>query len=291
MVLVSRFWHWFDGALAPVVVWLNAAANALGGVLLAPIGVLPGGLSATLVGAVTGVLLLLVFKYTSNQVAIKRVRADIKANLLALKLFKDSAAVALRSQGRIIVAAFWLLIYAIVPILVMTVPVLLILGQRALWYQARPLRVGEDAVLTLKLNSKANWPWPDVRLEPTSATAIEIGPVRVRSQSEICWQLQAREPGYHRLVFHVGNDTYEKELATGDAIMRVSMQRPARRAGDALLHPAEPPFSSDSIVQSIQIDYPKRSSWTSGSDYWVFYWFTVSMISALVFRRALNVNI
>ena len=39
--------------------------------------------------------------------------------------------------------------------LVMVVPVILILGQLSLWYQARPLRVGEEAVVTLKLNGGA----------------------------------------------------------------------------------------------------------------------------------------
>ncbi|HMF14070.1 MAG TPA: hypothetical protein VKE94_17260, partial [Gemmataceae bacterium] len=91
--------------LSQLVAWLNAAANAVGGVLLAPVGWLSGTLSATLIAIVSGVLLLLAFKYTSNQNAIKRVRADIKANLLALKLFKESALVALDAQGRILSGA------------------------------------------------------------------------------------------------------------------------------------------------------------------------------------------
>ncbi len=142
------------GLLVQAIVWLNAAANLLGRILLAPIGVLPGWLSATIVAAVTGVLLLLVFKYTSNQRAIKRVRDDINANLLALKLFKDSAAVTLRAQGRMIAGGLQLMVLALVPMLVMAVPVLLLLGQLSLWYQSRPLRVGEDAVIRLKLNGE-----------------------------------------------------------------------------------------------------------------------------------------
>ena len=85
--------------LAQLAAWLGAAADVLGRVVLAPLGTLPGWLSATIVAAVTGVLLLVAFKYTSNQRAIKRVRDDIDANLLALKLFKDSTAVTLRSPG------------------------------------------------------------------------------------------------------------------------------------------------------------------------------------------------
>src|SRR5262249_52031794 len=148
--------------LTKLVAWLNAAANAVGGVLLAPVGALPGTLSATLVAVVSGILLLLAFKYTSNQNAIKRVRADIKANLLALKLFKESALVALDAQGRILAGAFWLAVYAIVPILVMAVPVLLVITQLALWYQHRPLYGGEDAVVTVKLGGRTHAACPDV---------------------------------------------------------------------------------------------------------------------------------
>jgi len=72
--------------------------------------------------------------------------------------------------------------------------------------------------------------------------------------------------------------------------MRVSTLRPGWRWSDTLLHPSEKPFGPDSPIQSIEIDYPKRSSWTSGSDSWVIYWFAVSMVAALCFRRLLNVN-
>jgi len=60
-----------------IVVWLNAAADGLGQ-SLAPIAWMPGWLSATLVAVVTGVGMLAVFKYTSNQRAIKRARQGIR---------------------------------------------------------------------------------------------------------------------------------------------------------------------------------------------------------------------
>ncbi len=277
--------------LAQATAWLNAAANALGWFLLAPVGLVPGWLSATVVAAATGVLLLGVFKYTSNQAAIQRVRNDINAHLLALKLFKDSASVSLRAQGRILNGALRLFVLAIVPMLVMAVPVTLLLGQLALWYQARPLQVGEDTVVTLKLNGDAGSTFPAVSLQPTDAVEVTVGPVRVRSQREVCWNLKAREPGSHRLVFQVGDRTRSKELAIGDGLMRVSTQRPPWDWSAILLNPGEEPFRPDDPVRSIEIDYPHRSSWTSGTDSWVIYWFVVSMVAALCFRRALNVAV
>jgi len=135
--------------LISVVAWLNVVANVLGGILLAPVAIMPGWLSATIIAAVTGIVMLVLFKYTSNQHAIKAVRDDIKAQLFALKLFKDNPSVIFRAQGRLFAGAFWLLVYALVPVIVMTLPVLLILGQMALWYQFRPLQIGEERVVTL----------------------------------------------------------------------------------------------------------------------------------------------
>jgi hypothetical protein len=278
--------------LTQLVVWLNAVASALGNWLLAPIAVLPGWLSATVVAAVMGVLLLIVFKYTSNQRAIKRVRDDINANLLALKLFKDSASVAVRAQGRLLLGAAWLLLLALVPTAVMIVPVTLALVQLSLWYQHRPLQVGEEAVVTLTLNGDAGSPLPEVRLEPTTAVVTTLGPVRVLSKREVCWNVQARENACHHLVFEIGEQSFEKELAIGDGFMRVSLQRPGWDWWEALWNPWEAPFRPDSPVRSIEIVYPERSPWKLlGCEPWVIYLLVASVVVGLCFRRVLNVNV
>ncbi len=277
--------------LAWIAAWLSAGASLVGRYLLAPVAVLPGWLSATAIGAVTGVLLLAVFKHTSNQPAIHCVRNDIDAHLLALKLFRDSAAVALRAQARVIAGAARLLLLAVVPMLVMAIPVTLVLAQMSLWYEARPLRIGEESVVTLALAGDASAPWPSVSLRPTDAVEVEAGPVRVRNRREVCWNLRAREPGSHRLGFQVGDQAVAKELAIGDGFMRVSLERPGWDWSSILLSPWESPFRPGDPVRSIAVAYPQRSSRIYGSGAWVIYWFVVSFVVALIFRRALNVKI
>jgi hypothetical protein len=279
------------GLLAQVVAWLNAVANALGGPLFAPVALLPGWLSATIVSVVTGILLLAVFKYTSNQRAIKRVRDDIDANMLALKLFKDSTAVSLRAQGRLLAGAGRLFVLAIVPMLVMIVPVALLLGQLSLWYQARPLQVGEETVLTLKLGGNSGSPLPAVTLQPSDAVEVAAGPVHIPSQRELCWRLVARRAGEHRLRLQVGDQSHDKDLAIGEGFLRVSPLRPGWDWMAMLENPWEPPFRPGSAVQSIELVYPDRSSWTSGTNWWIGYWFVVSFIAAFAFRDALGVHV
>jgi uncharacterized membrane protein (DUF106 family) len=303
--------------LARVLVALNGVANALGEWLLAPIGLLPGWLSITAIAALTGVLLLVIFKYTSQQQAIKRVRDDITANLLTLKLFKESARATVEAQQGLLLGAGRLLVLALVPTLVMLVPVTLLLGQMSLWYQQRPLRVGEEAVVTMQLNGETDTQFPEVSLSPTNAVETTVGPVRVFSKREVCWNIKVRESGYHRLAFQVGGQAVDKELAVGDGFMRVSAQRPERVwSEDLVYYPAEQPFGPDSSVRSITIDYPRRQSLGSGNESWgliwfvkamkladwlgnlfcgvpgwLVYWFLVSLIVAFCFRRVFRVNV
>ena len=275
---------------AQLVVILNAIANAFGHVLLAPVSVLPGWLSITLVSAVTGVILLVVFKHTSNQRAIKRARDRIKENLLAIKLFKDEPRVAVRSLAAIFASAGALLALSLAPMAVMCIPVVLTLAQLSLWYQARPLKVGEETVLSLAMDDRSNAPLADVQLEPASALAVTVGPVRVRSERLVVWKVQALQAGYHRLALRVGGQRIEKELAVGEGFLRVSPRRPQRRWLDAIENPAEASFPRCCGVRSIEIEYPRRAGWASGSDSWVIYWFVVSMAAGLCFKRVFNVN-
>jgi hypothetical protein len=277
--------------LTRLVVWLNSTANFLAGILLAPIEWLPGWLSATLIAAVTGVLMLLVFKHTSNQAAIQRARNQIKANLLALSLFKDSVAVGLQAQGRILLGAGRLMVLSIVPMLVMLVPMCLLLGQLAVWYQARPLHAGEEAVVTVHLAEGAGDALREVQLAPSSAFGCTAGPVRVAAKNMVCWNVLAREAGLHQLSFETGGESFQKELAVSDGFMPTSQKRPAWSWSDAIVHPRERPLAADSPVQSIEVAYPERSSWTSGSNSWLLYWFLISLATAFAARPLLNVNI
>jgi uncharacterized membrane protein (DUF106 family) len=277
--------------LVRIMAWINVPMNALGNVLLAPIGAMPGWLSNTVISAVAGIVLLIIFKYTSNQSAIGRVRDNIKANMLALKLFKDSMAVTLEAQGRIFKGALLLLFYAIKPMLVMIVPVCLLFGQMGLWYQYRPLQPNEEAVITMKLNGEVDSPLPNVSIEPIAEVDVTTGPIRVLSKREIHWKIGAGQDGYYQIVFSVDDRQISKELAIGDGFMRVSAKRPGWCWTDILLYPWEKPFRPESIVQSISIEYPERISKTSGTDWWIVYFFVVSLVFALIFKPALKVRI
>ena len=277
--------------LAQLITWINVPVNFLGGYLLGFIAYMPGWLSNTIISAVVGVLALFILKYTSNQTAIGKAKDCTKANMLALKLFKDSFTVTMKALGQIYKGAFIRLFHIIRPMLVMTVPFCLVMSQMGLWYQARPLQPGEEAIVTMQLNGEMNSAWPDVRIVSDSAFDITIDQVRVFSKRQIYWKIKALQEGIHDLLFKVGPDKIKKELVIGEGFMKVSIKRPGKHFEDILLNPGEKPFTKNSAVQSISIQYPDRLSRTCGTNWWIGYFFAVSMVVAFLLMPFLKVKI
>jgi uncharacterized membrane protein (DUF106 family) len=268
--------------LTDILSLVNAAANTVGSVVFAPIAMVPGWLSITVISAVLGIPLFIIFKYTSNQRALTRTINDIKASLLAVRLYKDNISVTMKSEARLMRSSVELFVYSFIPVLIMSIPLSIILAQMGLWYQARPLQSGDAPVLVnLKLNNALE-NWPAVTLDPRPGARVVAGPVQIVSRKEICWMIQPVQEGTHLLKFQVGDQQIVKQLAIGRGFMRVSTKRPGTDAADVIMHPLEQPLSAAGPVDSISIAYPERKSFIYGTDWWLVYFCIISMISALL---------
>jgi len=276
--------------LAQLIAWLNAGMNKLFGLLRGSLGAVPSWLTLTLISGLLGVVLLILFKYTSNQTAIGRVRDKIKANLLTMKLFKDNIPVVLRSQFKVFGAAAMLLAYSLPPVFVMALPFCLILGQLGVWYQAAPLELNQEAVVVMQFEQGSEH-LPEVLLAASGAFSVEAGPVHVPAKQQIFWKIKAVRSGTHRMKFDVDGEQVEKTLSIGSEKAFVSMKRPGMQISDLILYPAEVPLKPSSPVRSIAITYPDRDGLLTGSGNWVITLFVVSMLSALLVKPIFKVKI
>ena len=274
----------------------NSVSNFLGRLILEPLITSTNDLlSNTFISAVAGAVLIVIFKYTSNQKAIAKVRDDIKANMLALKLYKDSIGVTLRSQGKVFKGAFALLFHSIRPMAVMILPVILLLAQMSLWYHNRPLKVGEKSLLTVTLDENFDLNENKVTVVG-DGFEVETGPVRLLSKNQVYWEIRATKEGYHNIDITAGDGQFNKSLSIGEGFMKVSPIRPGGDWEHIIYNPLEKPFGADSVVKSIIIDYPERMSKITGSKwyelyFWMIYFFVVSMIFALICKPFFKVRI
>ncbi len=279
--------------LSPALAALNPICTTIGDGVYTVLSPLPVWCGLTILSAVTGLVMLVAFRYTSNQIAIGRAKDDIKANLLALKLYKDDLGVTFRCQGRLFLAIARLQRYMLTPVLVMLAPMLLGLAQMGVRYQWRPLQPGERTLLRLHIRPAQQLREGAVgnvavQLEPCLGLDVEAGPVPGGGQ--LVWRVRGTKPGRYMLRFHTADNVIEKELVVGKDFQRVSAARIAPDWTAQIFHPTERRLPSDSPFESIEILYPSVDSLIYGADWWVLYFFIVSMITALVFKPLFKVR-
>ncbi|MBN2301032.1 MAG: hypothetical protein JXN60_00815 [Lentisphaerae bacterium] len=276
--------------LADFALWLNVLGNAAGRILSVPIARLSPWLSNTIIAIPVGVLILVIFKYASNQKAIGRARDRITANILGIRLFKNNIATVLRSQLNVIMLALLTMIYSLLPLLIMTLPLILLLSQMALWYQWQPLQPGERALIVATIDAEPETPLPESEIIAITGAHVVAGPIHIPSKQQIIWQIEARSTGYHEAILRIGQHTTSKEFAVGQWPMRVSVTKPGRHWWHILLNPYEGTVGKSNLL-SVSIDYSNRLNGFGGSSSWLLVFFASSFASALLFKPLLGVKI
>jgi hypothetical protein len=241
----------------------------------------------------TAVLLLLIFRITSSGPGIRRAKQRLTARVLELVLFRHDPLVSLGALGRILAANLLYLRLLIVPVLVSTVPCLVILSQLSCWFSSRPLEVGESALVEVRF--KPGFPVLERPVALVGATGAEVQTegVRVPILGEIDWRLRATHEGTGLIAIRVADETpVEMRLMVGRSLQAVSTRRTRSGGWNLLLYPREPPIAENSSVVEIDIRYPRRL-WLLGSleiD-WLLAFVVITMGIGFVLQRPLRVEI
>jgi len=266
--------------------YFNWALTRAFDALLWPFGRWPSG-GLLFVSALAGVLMLLIFKKTSDQRAVRGARDRSNAQLLALRLFADDAGVVVASQRAVVTATLGYMRYALVPLVAILPAVILIMIQLNLRYGAAPARVGEPLVVTATFASEMD---EDVALAAPAGVRVETEAVRSRGDAAASWRLRPVKAGKYILQVRAAGATYEKELAVGpEGTARVSGRR-VRGLWAQLWNPGERPLAG--ALKEIRVNYPPRQNKIFGLRVsWVVTFFVVSLVAALALKGVLRTAI
>jgi len=159
--------------------WINAILTWISSLALAPMQSWSPTVVLIVLSVVAGVLMTVVFRYTSDQQGLKRVASLTKAQLMCLRIFKEDLGVALRCQRDMLKSIGRRLWLSLPPMAVLIVPFVLILTQLSLRYENRPIRTGESVILAVEFSPDA---WPDdggdVAIEVPEGVVIETPALR-----------------------------------------------------------------------------------------------------------------
>lgn len=261
--------------------WLNR-------VLLGPLEQIHPGWSMTLVSLLAGAALLLGFRLLSRQKAVASAKAQVLARLLAIRLFGSDPLMTIRLFGRLLKANLGYLKLTLPPFLILCIPVVLLLIQLDIRYSRRPLRVGESAVLGVKLENGM----PEIRVHTGAGLELQTPALRIPALSEQSWRIQAVAPGLHQIHLEIGGQSFTKQVAVGEGLLPTASTRPGPGFWGPLLHPWESALERELGVQAVTVDYPERVFSMLGVEVdWVLAFFVLSLLFAFFLRKPLRVEI
>ena len=272
---------------------LNTILTFLFGLIYWPVKWLGPFWSMVAISWLGGILMVWIFGKVSNQDAIQRTRDRLSAELIGLRLFKDDLRVFFGIQGQVLIWTLKYLRHSLVPMLILMVPTMMLLIQLNLHYGARPLRVGEQTLVKVKLRDPAVLGRGTViSLQAPENLKIETEGVRVEKMKEVCWRVRGVSPGRFDLTVSDGKLSVTKNMFVGGRLEGVCSMRTGKHWLTSLLYPGEAPIPSHSAIESIEIRYPELDISILGKRInWLIIFLVLSLVFGYAFKGVLGVKI
>lgn len=272
---------------------INTVFNAIFNALFAPFRGMHPWVAMLVVSLLTGILMIFIYKLTSNQAGILRTKNLIKAHLLELRLYKDSMSTSFRSYGSILWCNLKYIGHALRPLAVMIIPILLILIQLNSWFGYRSLRQGEPFLLKVKLAEGRDPMQTNLEVAPSPAYDVETPALRMQEEGEIDWRLKPKQAGLHEIAFTLDGTKIAKTLAVEQKpLSRLSPLRPGRKFLDLAFNPSEPALGKDLPIRSIEVAYPEaRLRFLGINFHWLVAFFLLSIVFGFGLKGVFKVEI
>jgi hypothetical protein len=238
----------------------------------------------------TGVGMIYVFKWTSDQEGLEDVKRKIHAGIFEIRLFSDDIRAIFTAQRDIFRYNFVYLRLALTPLLWMIIPFVLMVAQLQLHYGYKGLMVGEPVIVKVVMSGEGAVGSSVVELEVPDGLRLETPRLTIRSLNQAEWRVVADQPGSYELGIRVGDQVYSKSVEVSSQVVKRSPIRTDRFL-DQLLFPGEPGFPSGAAVSAIEVGYPERKVNFFGWDtHWLVPFIIIATILAFALKKPLRVT-
>jgi uncharacterized membrane protein (DUF106 family) len=264
--------------------------NAFFGYLFYPFYNLDPAWGMIWISLVTGIAMLIIFRFTSNQQGIKKAKAKVSAYILEMRLYSHDLTKMLAAMGKTFLSNFIYLRYMIFPIIFIIVPVLIVLIQTSFRYENRPLQTGAQVIVKAVLKS----PFPvletPVNLRVPADVTIETPALRIPALSEIDWRISVQKEGIYELSFEVNDRQYKKNLHADNKLTALSRTRAGSSFNTYFLNHSEHRLPDDSPFISLNIIYPARTFEIMGMEmHWIVWFLIFSIVFSFAFKDLFKV--
>lgn len=238
----------------------------------------------------TGAAAVLVFRYASNQEAMRRIKNRIQAHVLEVRLFPDQPGVVLRAYGRILRFTLVYLAYTLKPVLILLLPIVILMGQLSLRFSRMPLRPHDSFVLKVKLSEPLTLDSHSLRLPP--GLTLTAPPVNIPALREVDWRIRADKDGDFSPAIVIAGQPFTKRVTVSGDIERLPPERVRASVLAWFLDPGEPFLPRRGPLRGLEVNYAPR---VIGLGYfetdWLIFFLVVSLVSGLIFKVLLRIEL
>jgi hypothetical protein len=242
------------------------------------------------ISMVIGLLMVIVFRYTSDQKAIGRAKDRLKAHLLAVRLFQDQLPVVMRAYGKILRGTGSYLRLAFTPFLIAILPITFLIVQLDRYFGWVPLQPAQTFLVEARIEDPTALNDASLQLPPELSSSAPA--VHIPTDREVVWRLVADRAGQFDIQIAAAGQTVSKQVMVAPGLARVSPLRLKGNFWERIFASGEPALADNSPVQSIEISYPPRVIGFAGMDWnWIVLFFLVSLIAGFIFKSALGIQV
>jgi hypothetical protein len=234
--------------------------------------------------------MVLIFRYTSDQKAIRVAKDQLKAHLLAVRLYQDQLPVVLHSYRKIITGTGKYLTLAFKPLLLIILPLTLTIVELDRYLGSTPLQAGKDFLLTARITDPNSL--NDISLQLSPQITATAPAVHVPADNEVVWRLAAAKAGTYDLTIGTGDQSVSKRAIVATKLARLSPIRLRDQFWKRTFLSSEPALPEYGPVESITVNYPSRTIHFAWIDWnWIWLFFVLSLISGFLFKTILGIEI
>ncbi len=246
------------------------------------------------ISLLTAIIALPIFKHTSNQEGIKRVKARIMGHILELRLFKDDIRIILSAQKDILKFNIIYLRYTLRPLMFMMIPMVVIIIHTAVRYEYRPLHPGEVAIVKAKLHNSNELSIKDreIVLTASEGLSIETPPLRIDGGKETYWRIKAEREGTFRLGFKALGMEVEKRVLVSGKVTRLSSETLKSGIVNSFFNPGETSLPESTVLESILVTYPHaKINFFGWNIHWLILFFILTLGFGFILMKPFNVRL
>ncbi len=241
------------------------------------------------IAVIVGFLLVTIFRYTSDQKAIRGAKNKLKAHLLAVRLFQDQLSVVLRSYGRILLGTGTYLRHASRSFVILIIPILFLIVQLDRYLGWTPIRPQQSFLLGVQTDEGERL--GGIQLQLPAGLVSTAPAVHIPKENQAVWRIQASRAGKYDIGIVTEGQTESKQVVVSDEISGLS---PVRLRGnwERIVSSNEAALSPSSHIQSISINYPTRDVRFAGWRWnWIVLFLVFSLAAGFIFKTVFRIQI